>query len=434
MTNPQLQPKIISLSRPQHEFLTTDAIYPAFVGGFGSGKTEANISRLVAKKLDDVTCNVAYYLPSYDLVRQIGYPRFIRYFQELGIPVKLNETHHVLHVNKGKWGQVIFRTLDKPANIVGYEVADSAVDELDTLARDKAEEAWMKIIARNRQKKPSGAPNTVGVATTPEGFRFCYDMWAKPGRKTLPEFGYKLIQAPTSSNAKFVPAGYEQNLRNTYPAQLCDAYLGGMFVNLTSGTVYPSFSRKHNHSNERIICTDKEKDNLHIGMDFNVTKMAAAVHVLRNGVPHCVGELTDVFDTPAMIKLIKERYKSKGHKIFIYPDASGGARDSNNASDTDLSLLKAEFTVCVNSKNPMVRDRIVASNVKMCNKDFVREYYVNPDLAPHLVEGLEKQVYDKNGSPDKSTGVDHIIDAATYFIVYMFPIVKRLVFTEQIRA
>lgn len=436
MTSHQVQitaPLDIKLSVPQYEFVSTDEAFPAFVGGYGSGKTQAGVNRAVSRKLIDPECNVAYYLPSYDLVKQIGYPRFLAYFKALNIPVKLNSSDHILHVNNGKWGQVIFRTLDKPSNIVGYEVADSIVDELDTLPVDKAQDCWNKIIARNRQKKRNNGINTVGVATTPEGFRFCYDTWAKPGRLSLPEFGYKLIQAPTSSNAKFVPIGYEQTLRNTYPAALCDAYLGGKFVNLTSGTVYTGFDRRKNASTETIICTDKEKDTLHIGMDFNVTKMAAAIHVIRGDTAHCVGELVDVFDTPSMIRLIKTRFKDKGHAIMIYPDASGNARDSNNASETDLSLLRAEFTVCANSKNPAVRDRIIASNVKM-DKQGVREYFVNPQLAPHLVEGLEKQIYDKNGEPDKTMGIDHIIDAATYFIVYKFPIVKRIVFASQIRV
>lgn len=423
-------PKVIELSAPQHEFVSTDAIYPAFVGGFGSGKTQANISRLAAKKLIDPECNVAYYLPTYDLVKQIGYPRFIEHFENLGIPVKLNATDHILHVNKGKWGQVIFRTLDKPANIIGYEVADSGVDELDTLPRDKADDAWTKIIGRNRQKKRGGALNTVGVATTPEGFRFCYDTWDKVGRKTTLEKGYKLIQAPTSSNRKFLPLNYESDLRNTYPDALCTAYLEGRFVNLTSGTVYTGYDRKKNHSNERIINTDTVKDTLHIGMDFNVTKMAAAIHVIRGDTVHCVGELVDVFDTPAMIKLIKERFKDRGHPVMIYPDASGKARDSNNASETDITLLRAEFTVCVNSKNPAVRDRILSTNVLM-DRQGERRYFVNPEMAPHLVEGFEKQIYDKNGEPDKTAGIDHIIDAATYFIVYKFPIVKHLVQIAQ---
>ena len=49
---------------------------------------------------------------------------------------------------------------------------------------------------------------------------------------------------------------------------------------------------------------------------------------------------------------------------------------------------------------------------------------VNTDTCPSLVEGLEKQAYEKNGERDKTSGLDHVIDAAGYFIAYKFPIVK----------
>jgi hypothetical protein len=65
--------------------------------------------------------------------------------------------------------------MDTPERIIGYEVADSLVDELDMLKTEQARDAWNKIISRNRQKKPDGSLNTVGVGTTPEGFRLVYD-------------------------------------------------------------------------------------------------------------------------------------------------------------------------------------------------------------------------------------------------------------------
>ncbi|MGK3947059.1 hypothetical protein ABK046_52905, partial [Streptomyces caeruleatus] len=71
--------------------------------------------------------------------------------------------------------------------------------------------------------------------------------------------------------------------------------------------MYAEFDRNLNDSREKI----EDKDHLHIGMDFNVSHMAAVVIVLREGLPHAVEELTGVFDTPAMIQLLKQRYS--GH-------------------------------------------------------------------------------------------------------------------------
>lgn len=400
----------MSLTPTQRAFATSREAFPAFVGGFGSGKTAAAIARTMALKVMCRQQDIAYYLPTYPLVEDIAFRRFPELCERKGWAYKLNKASSFIEFPGA--GRIVFRTMERPERIVGYEVAHSVCDELDTLPTDKAREVWNKVIARNRQK--CGMANTVAVATTPEGFRLVHELWVK-----LRAPGYVLFRAKTMDNAANLPPGYIDNLRNTYPSQQLQAYLDGEFVNLTAGSVYPEYDRNLNASRETI----RAGEALHVGLDFNVTKMAAVVHVLRDGEPHAVTEYTDVFDTPAMIALLKSRHA--GRSIMVYPDASGGARKANNASVTDLSLLRsAGFTVCVNSQNPAVKDRVLSTNA-LIHKDGQRRYRVNVDTCPHLVEALEKQAYNKHGEPDKSAGLDHVIDAATYFIAYKFPLVRR---------
>ena len=365
-------------------------------------------------------CDIAYYLPTYPLVEDIAFRRFPDLCERKGWAYRLNKASSFIEFPNA--GRIVFRTMERPERIVGYEVAHSVLDELDTLPTEKAREVWNKVIARNRQKMPGGFPNTVAVATTPEGFRFVWERWVK---NQAP--GYELFRAKTMDNAANLPDGYIENLRNSYPTALLAAYLEGAFVNLTAGSVYAEFDRALNASAETI----KPGEALHIGMDFNVSKGAAVIHVLRGDDPHAVAELTDVFDTPAMIALLKRDYG--GHPIMVYPDASGGNRKSNNASESDLSLLRAAgFRVCVNAANPRVKDRVLSVNA-MIHKDGARRYRVNPQTCPQLVESLEKQAYDKHGEPDKSGGLDHVIDAAGYMLVYRYPIVKRTATLQPFR-
>lgn len=409
----------------QEAFVYSTEAYPAFVGGFGSGKTAAAIARIMRLKRLCPEQDVAYYLPTYGLVEDIAYKRFPAMFDRLGFRFKLNRQSARFTTDIG---DIIFRTMDNPDRIVGFEVAHSIIDELDTLPLEKARNVWNKVIARNRQKALTiaGRPvaNTVAVATTPEGFRFVYERWVK---NKAP--GYALYRAKTMDNAAHLPDGYIDNLRNSYPSNLLSAYLDGEFVNLTAGSVYPEFDRVLNASTEVI----RHGETLHIGMDFNVTKMSAIVHVLRNDEPHAVMELLDVFDTPSMAKLIKARFKDEGHPVMVYPDASGNSRKSNNASESDLSILRQHsLTVCVNPTNPAVKDRVLSMN-RMIHHEGVRKYRVNPDACPHYAEALEKQAYDKNGEPDKSSGLDHCIDAGGYFIAYRYPIASRLAVVTQLR-
>jgi hypothetical protein len=410
----------IQLTDPQFEFVTAEEQFPAMVAGFGSGKTHAAIVRALTKKLQYPRQSVAYYLPTYDLVRRIAFPRISEQLEELGLKFATNKADNIITVQDA--GDIILRTMDTPERIIGYEVADSIADELDTLKEEQARAVWVKIISRNRQKKPDGSLNTVAVATTPEGFRFVYDRW-----KRNPANGYRIIKASTLSNARNLPAGYIDSLRASYPSNLLAAYLDGEFVNLVAGSVYPEFDRAKNASTETI----KPGDALHVGMDFNVGKMSAVVHVLRGDNPHAVKEYTKVLDTPAMCALLKREHP--GHSIMVYPDASGQARKSNNASESDHAILRtAGFSVRVNATNPRVKDRVLSVNA-MVNKDGARRYLVNPELCPELVESLEKQAYDKNGEPDKAGGLDHVIDAAGYFVVYRYPIQHRIAVVQPLR-
>lgn len=404
------------LTDSQRAFATCRDAFPAYVGGFGSGKTAAAIARAMALKSHFKACDIAYYLPTYPLVEDIAFRRFPELCERKGWAYRLNKASAFIEFPNA--GRIVFRTMEHPERIIGYEVAHSILDELDTLKTEKAREVWNKVIARNRQK--CGMANTVAVATTPEGFRFVYERWVKK-----PAPGYVLFKAKTADNAANLPAGYIDNLTASYPANLLLAYLGGEFVNLTSGSVYAEFDRTLNASAEKI----QPNEPLHIGMDFNVTRMAAVISVLRNGDPHAVEELTEVFDTPAMVKIIQERYP--GHSIHVYPDASGQARKSNNASESDLSLLRgAKFTVLNNNRNPAVKDRILSMN-RMIHIEGVRRLKVNIDGCPGYVEALEKQAYDKNGEPDKTAGLDHVVDAGGYFIAYKFPIVKKTASTQD---
>ena len=203
-----------------------------------------------------------------------------------------------------------------------------------------------------------------------------------------------------------------------YPSNLLDAYLYGQFVNLQSGSVYSCYDRKICRSDETI----RQGEPLYIGCDFNVMNQAATIYVQRQGIWHGVAELSKLQDTPRMIEQIQDKWQSKGHAIYIYPDASGAATKTVNASISDLALLEqAGFTVRANKANPRVKDRVAAMNAALEHG----KVKINPLTCPNTADCLEQQTY-KNGEPDKSSGHDHQNDATTYPIAYTFPIRKRV--------
>jgi len=407
---PQIAP-----TKPQFDYITAIEQFPAMVAGFGSGKTEAAVKRSIIGKLRYPTLNRGFYEPTYDLVRMIAFPRFEEALTELNIPYKLFKSP-LNYIDVEGAGKIFFRSMDVPGRIIGYEHADADVDELDTLKLDDAADVWRRIISRNRQLKPDGTLNTIGVTTTPEGFKFVYQTWKKD-----PKDGYRIIHAPTASNPH-LPDGYIDSMMASYPEQLIEAYLLGKFVNLTSGTVYHEFNRKLNNSNR--VWDGKEP--VYIGMDFNVGKMAAVVHVKEKGSPIAVDEIVNAFDTPDMIGIIQSRYKKC--TIRIYPDASGGSRKSVDASKTDIALLEnARFSVIANKKNPFVKDRVLAMNRAFCDNNGNRDYLINVSKCPSYADCLEQQVWNPNGEPDKTHGKDHANDAGGYFIAHDYPVIKPVI-------
>lgn len=411
------------LNKPQAEFLALDRKFKAFVCGFGTGKTWGGCADLCKFAWEWPGVNAGYFAPTYPMIRDIFFPTMEEVADDWGLELDINESNKEVHVyaNGHYRNTIICRSMEKPGSIVGFKIGKALIDELDVMPMLKAEHSWRKIIARLRQKA-DGLQNGVSVTTTPEGFKFVYQQFVKQLRDkpSLAEL-YGMVQASTFQNARNLPDDYIPSLMASYPPQLIGAYIRGQFTNLTSGSVYPGFDRKLNHTSEQI----RPFEHLHIGMDFNVLNMSAGVSVIREGLPLTLSELSKVRDTPTMARMLKERYKDAGHAITVYPDASGQNTSSKNASESDLSILRmAGFTVKVGSTNPAVKDRVNAVDAMLLNAEGLRRWKINTDNCPETTEALEQQAWGKNGEPDKTTGHDHLNDANGYFIVNRWPLAK----------
>ncbi len=405
-------------NKPQGQFLSMPQKNRAFVGGYGSGKTWVGGQAQCVHYLRHPKVNQGYFSPTYSMIRDIYFPTIEEVAGTMGLNVAIREGNHEVDFYSGRTyrGTTLCRSMDHPASIVGFKIGHATIDELDTLTLRKAEDAWRKIIARMRDNNTTN--NGIDVMTTPEGFRFTHKMFVQLVTDN-PELknNYGLIQASTYDNEANLPPDYIPSLKEIYPAELIEAYINGQFVNLTSGTVYRSFNRERCNSTETII----EKEPLFIGQDFNVQRMCSAIFVQRPGGFVCAAELKDVFDTPALIAMLQEKYA--GHRIIIYPDASAASRKTVDASKSDIALLQnAGFDIRVNSRNPMVKDRVLATN-KALETGKIK---VNTKNCPTVTRCLEQQSYDTNGEPDKSAGFDHMNDAFSYFATYEFPIIKPM--------
>lgn len=427
----------VALNNPQADFLDDPRKFKAFVGGFGSGKTFVGCCDLGKHFLEHPRVPAGYFAQSYPGIRDIFYPTIEEALAQFGLSVLIKQSDKEVSVYLGKryYGTIICRSMDRPESIIGFKVGKALVDEIDVLPTKKAKTAWRKIIARLRYVSP-GLQNGISITTTPEGFKFVHHQFVEqvqsnPGLANL----YGLIQASTWQNKANLPDGYIESLLASYPEQLVSAYIDGKFVNLKTGSVYVSYDREKNN------CADEQRPDepLYIGMDFNVGKMAGIVHIKRDGLPMAVDEIINAYDTPDMVRIIKERYwpfvdgnYRRTRPIMVYPDASGDSRKSINASATDLAILRsAGFVVVADQANPPVKDRVNSMNGMFCNAKGERRYLVNRDRCPVYSAALEQQAWSSNGEPDKTTGHDHPVDAAGYFIIKCYPIIKHTARTQD---
>lgn len=429
----------VELNVPQAQFMAMPHKFKAYVAGYGSGKTWVGCSCIGKHFMEWPKINAGYFAPTFPHIRDIFYPTIEEALDPWGMTVKINESNKEVHVYCGGEyrGVIICRSMDRPESIIGFKIGHALIDEIDILKKQKATIAWRKIIARMRYNEP-GLRNGIDVTSTPEGFNFVYQQFKQEPEKR-PDLApmYGLIQASTYDNEANLPPDYIPSLLASYPEQLIQAYLHGQFVNLRTGSIYNCYDRLLNNSTETIL----PQEPLFVGMDFNVGTMAAITHVKRNSLPHAVDEIINAYDTPDMIRILKERYWKYDEKqgrfvatrtITVYPDASGDSRKSANASTTDIALLKdAGFRVNAPPANPPVKDRINSTNAMFRNAEGKRRYFVNSEKCPTYASCLEQQAWAENGEPDKSTGFDHPNDAGTYFIHKEYPIRRTTIESSE---
>lgn len=404
----------IRITRPQEQLIFSPHPNPAMFGGFGSGKSEGLIIRLVTLMEQDPGISVGHYFPSYKLAKRRGLSGVQAYLTRLGYEYTLNKSDLTITVPALNNGIYYLDTYHDPDAIVSYEIAHGGVDELDTLNKERAEHAWRKISERIRQVTTHPCGNTLAVAsTTDQGMGgFCYETWGS-GEKV--DLGYHYIRAGTDSN-KFLPPGYVEQILKNYDPIMADAFIYGGWVSFTRNKVYHFFNRLKHHTDRVLQQSDQF---IHVSIDFNIGGCCSVVWVIENNMPKAVDEFTshDTYD------FVNNLAKYQGHKITVYPDASGRS-ESTNATASDIGIIEnAGFTVDAPNANPMIRDRVNAFNALLSHYTMM----VNTDKCPNLTNALESQGYDKNGKPEKYAehpAIDDWTDSGGYFINRRYPVIK----------
>jgi hypothetical protein len=161
---------------------------------------------------------------------------------------------------------------------------------------------------------------------------------------------------------------------------------------------------------------------IYIGMDFNVSPINAAVMVREGEDLYIIDEIQMYSsNTDELAQEIRRRYPKS--KVFVYPDPSGAARKTSANGHTDFTILtNAGFNVKAPRRHDPVRDRINALNARLRSADGKNHLFVSK-RCKYSIESLEKYCF-KPGTqvPDKDSGFDHMFDAISYCVAFIFPL------------
>jgi PBSX family phage terminase large subunit len=385
----------------------------SYIGGFGSGKSWALAAKLIFLGLRNPGQTIMACEPTFPMIRTVLIPALDGALAQWEIDYTFRASPQPEYRIELPTGPVtiLCQSAENYQRIRGQNLAAAVWDEADTSPVDTAQKAGEMLLARMR----TGNINQLAIASTPEGFRYCYRTFVENEGEDK-----RLIRVKTRDNPH-LPADFIPSLERNYPAQLIAAYLEGEFVNLASCSLYPEFDRSLNYTD----ATPGPLDTIYAGIDLNVGNCVTQHLVRRGDEFHFFNE--HVYrDTQQIAVGLKEMYPEhfeRGQLVLI-PDAASKQRSTAAAQESDIGILKrAGHKVQAQQSNPLIQDRVNAMNMLIEQ----RKIKVG-NGCKNLIRTFEQHAYDEKGRPEKGgIGMDdlsHAGDAAGY-VVYRLAAIRQ---------
>ena len=374
------------------------------VAGRRWGKTTLAI-REMCRVAKEPNKDVYYISPTYRMSRTIIFKRLKEKLMDLRWVKKINETNLEFTLKNGS--TISLKGADNPDSLRGISLSAAVFDEFAFMDS----EVFYSVIRPALADQQGSAL----FITTPIGKgNWAFDLFnmEREHPDQWRSFQFTTLEGGFVSESEVEAARgemSEQQFRQEFEADFVTA----------SNQVAWAFSQ----DNVRKL-DNPDLSLLHIGMDFNVTPCVAAVYVQAGQSMYQIDEISMMnSNTQEVADEIKSRYPRS--RIICYPDPAGRQRKTSAGGNTDFKILEmAGFTTKAPLRHDAVRDRINAYNARLCSAQGIRHLFIDP-RCKYTLESLEKFCF-KAGTqvPDKDSGFDHLFDAASYCIQYLFPITK----------
>jgi hypothetical protein len=219
--------RTIQLHSVQHAFRHSPALYRAFVGGRGAGKSFAGAYDLLRRARPNRTYLVGS--PTGVIMGDTTFPRFEKLAKQFGVwsHVKLTPYPNVYIRAGGGLATVRFRTAEDPDRMRGPDLSGVWLDEASLMVED----VYNVCIASLRE---DGQQGFLTATFTPVGpTHWTYSVFATGRPDTA------LFRAPTRANP-FNPPGFAATIAKQYgDSSFARQELGGEFVAM-EGATFPA--------------------------------------------------------------------------------------------------------------------------------------------------------------------------------------------------
>jgi len=397
----------MKLSKPQKQVADDPSRFKVVVAGRRFGKTYLSL-REICFRARIPNQEIFYITTSYRAAKMILWKPLKKRLLDLRWAKKINESELSILLKNGS--TISLKGAEEPDRLRGVSLSYCVIDEA---AECKLKELWGEII-RPALADQQGGALFIG---TPKGKNNpFYDLYVN-GKQTN---NWKSWQYTTLDGGFVQPEEIVAAKRDMSERQFRQEF-EATFESYENRVAWAFDRDIHLHDRKQF-----DTSMIHIGMDFNVNPMTAVVAVREGDKLYTIDEL-NVYssNTEEVAEEIKNRYPKS--KVFVYPDPSGSRRQSVSGGISDHIILQnAGFIVKAPRKHDPVKDRINALNARLKSADGENHLYISKDNK-YTVESLDKHIFKEGtGIPDKDTGYDHMFDALSYMVAFLFPVRKNV--------
>lgn len=402
----------MKLSNPQKNISKDNHRFRVVIAGRRFGKTYLAINEL-ARYARIPDREVYYIAPTYRQAKNIVWKKLKYRLIDLNWVKKVNESE--LSIILKNDSVISLKGADNYDSLRGAGLDFIVMDEFADIDR----EAWVEVL-RPALADKEGQALFIG---TPKGkANWSYDMFLNEKySEDWKSFQYTTIDGGNVSEKEVEDAKKDMDIR-TFNQEMLATFE-------TYGSIICYNFDDDIHIQEPELFAELGATEIYVGMDFNNSPITAAVMYRYGNIMYQFDEIyMNNSNTNELAQEIKNRYP--GYKVNVYPDPAGRQRKTSANGQTDFTILEnAGFKVFAPLRHNEIKDRINSFNSRLKTSDGNVHYYVHP-RCKHTIESLQKYSYKDNTQiPDKGK-YDHMFDAVSYCIDYLFPL-KRVVEQRQ---